>query len=127
MDQSQVHRILSEATMEVSVSNGLTCNVVIDKGYPVLINDDEITQQAMEAAGEYLGKEQVAELPQRMTVEDFAYYAQRIPACFYRLGVANSAKGIDSELHTPTFDVDEESIKIGTGLLTWIALKQLEK
>ncbi len=123
----QVHQIISEVAATMSVANNLTCEVDIQKGYPVLINDDKTTGQAVEAAKEFLGSEQVVSLPRRMTVEDFAYFAQKVPACFYRLGVANPEKGITSGLHTPTFDVDEESIKTGTGLLTWIALKQLEK
>ena len=122
-----VHKLINEVAKEITGKSGMSYEVVIDKGYPVLINDDNTTQEAIEAAKDFLGEEQVIELPRRMTVEDFAYFARKVPACFYRLGVANPEKGITSGLHTPTFDVDEESIKVGTGLLTWIALKQLEK
>ena len=125
--RATVHALIHEVAAEITGKQGLSYEVVIDKGYPVLINNDKVTQATIEAAKAYLGEEQVVTLPRRMTVEDFAYYAQRVPACFYRLGVANAEKGITSGLHTPTFDVDEKSIKIGTGLLTWIALKQLEK
>ncbi len=125
--RKKVHGIINQVAKEISTENGLTYEVVINKGYPVLINDEKFTDESMAAAVEYLGKDKVVELPQRMTVEDFAYYAQHIPACFYRLGVANSQKGITAGLHTPAFDVDEESIKIGTGLLTWLAVKQLIK
>jgi len=75
---------------------------------------------------EYLGKESVVDLDIRMTAEDFGRFAQTVPGCFYRLGTANENKGITSNLHTPTFDVDEQSIEIGTGVMTWLALKQLE-
>jgi metal-dependent amidase/aminoacylase/carboxypeptidase family protein len=61
-----------------------------------------------------------------MTVEDFARYGQLIPACFYRLGTGNKSKGITSNLHTPTFNVDEKSIETGTGLMVWMALKNIE-
>jgi len=100
--------------------------VVITRGYPFLLNDDKITNQSKQAAIDYLGEENVEELEIRMTVEDFAYFAQQTPACFYRLGTANAEKGIVSNLHTPTFNVDEKSLEIGAGLMTWIALKQLE-
>ncbi|MCB0521614.1 MAG: amidohydrolase, partial [Saprospiraceae bacterium] len=66
------------------------------------------------------------ELPIRMTAEDFAYYSQVMPACFYRLGTGNVSKGIVSPIHTDTFDVDEDSLKTGMGLMAWLAVKELE-
>ncbi len=121
----EAHTLITKTAKLTAEAFGVTCEVVIDKGYPFLVNNDEITRQAKEAAIEYLGKENVEELEIRMTVEDFAYFAQQVPACFYRLGTANISKGIQSNLHTPTFDVDEKSIEIGTGLMAWIALKQM--
>ena len=125
--RKEVHKIIIETAQNIAHSYGIVSEVVIDKGYPFLVNDDKVTQQAKEAAIDFLGAENVEDLPIRMTVEDFAYYAQKVPASFYRLGTANRNKGITSNLHTPTFDVDEESIKIGTGLMTYIALEQLKK
>ena len=65
-------------------------------------------------------------MPARMTAEDFSYYSQVVPACFYRLGTGNAAKGITSPVHTPTFDVDENCLKIGAGLMAWIAVNGIE-
>ena len=62
-----------------------------------------------------------------MTAEDFAYFSQEMPACFYRLGTGNPAKGITSPIHTNTFDIDEEALKVGAGLMAWMALKELEQ
>ena len=73
---------------------------------------------------EFLGAENVLELPLRMTSEDFAFYSQVIPACFYRLGTGNLEKGITSAVHTPTFDIDESALQTGMGLMAWIALNQ---
>jgi hippurate hydrolase len=61
----------------------------------------------------------------RMTAEDFAYYSQIVPGCFYRLGTSNKTKGITSNLHTPDFNVDERCIEIGMGLMAWIAINEL--
>lgn len=94
----------------------------IEKGYPFLVNDEKITAQSKKAAIEYLGKENVVDLDLRMTAEDFAYYTQVIPACFYRLGTRNESKGIISAVHTPTFDVDEKSLAVGMGLMAWMAI-----
>ena len=60
-----------------------------------------------------------------MTGEDFAYYSQVMPACFFRLGTGNPEKGITSPIHTPTFDVDEECLKVGMGVLAYTALAEL--
>ena len=60
-----------------------------------------------------------------MAAEDFAYYSQVADSCFYRLGTRNESRGITSSVHTPTFDVEEDAFKISTGLMAYLALKQL--
>ena len=95
----------------------------IERGYPFLVNDEKITANSKNAAIEFLGKENVVDLDLRMTAEDFSYYTQVIPACFYRLGTRNESKGIISPVHTPTFDVDENSLEVGMGLMAWMILK----
>jgi metal-dependent amidase/aminoacylase/carboxypeptidase family protein len=107
------------------MAHNTQCEVVINKGYPVLKNDDKATTLFKNAAIDFLGAENVIDLDIRMTVEDFARYTQVIPGCFYRLGTANKEKGITSNLHTPTFNIDEHSIEIGTGLMIWTAIKSL--
>jgi len=101
------------------------CEFTIMNGYPFLVNDENTTNKAKQAAEEYLGKDNVEELPLRMTAEDFAFFSQQVPACFYRLGTGNKAKGITSGVHTPTFDIDENSLEIGAGLMAWIAINEL--
>jgi amidohydrolase len=122
--QEMKSRITTMA-QNLAVSMGGSCEVFIDEGYPVLINDPALTEKAMDFATEYLGKENVVELEMRTTAEDFAYYAQRIPGCFYRLGVRNEKMGFISNLHSATFDVDETCIKTGMGLMAWMAFKEL--
>jgi metal-dependent amidase/aminoacylase/carboxypeptidase family protein len=92
----------------------------------VLENDPALTKRAKHWAEDYLGKEQVVELDLWMAAEDFAYYTQVLPGCFYRLGTRNEAKGIVAPVHTPNFDIDEEALKIGAGLMAFLALKELE-
>lgn len=89
------------------------------------MNDLKLTDKCKEAAIEYLGKENVEELPMRMTAEDFAFFSQQLPVCFFRLGTGNKEKGITSGVHTSTFDIDESALKIGSGLLAWLTLKEL--
>jgi amidohydrolase len=124
--REQAHRSITSIAQSVAAAYGCECEVIIEKGYPFLVNDEKTTRIAKEAAVEFLGKENVVELNMRMTAEDFASYSQLVSSCFYRLGTANATKGIISALHTPTFEVDEKSIETGTGLMVWIALKQLQ-
>jgi amidohydrolase len=121
--RKKAHLLIRETAILTAKVFGVDCEVVIDNGYPVLINDEKVTSAVKNVAEDYLGKENVVDLDIRTTVEDFAYYTHHIPGCFYRLGVKNEQKGIVSNLHTPTFDIDENSLKTGTGLFLWITLK----
>ncbi|WP_339875393.1 M20 family metallopeptidase [uncultured Algoriphagus sp.] len=99
----------------------------IKKGYPFLKNDPELTQRSHQAAIAYLGEENVLDLDIWMAAEDFAFYSQEVEGCFYRLGTRNEAKGITSGVHTPTFDIDEDALEIGSGLMAFLAVSELEK
>lgn len=109
----------------IAESMGAECEFTIVDGYPFLVNDDETTERSRKAAQQFLGEENVQELDLWMAAEDFAYYSQEIPACFYRLGTRNEAMGIISGVHTSTFNIDEEALKIGMGLMAWLAINEL--
>jgi amidohydrolase len=114
--------------MAESIAEGMggRCEVDISHGYPYLENNPELTRRLRQAAVEYVGAENVYDIDITLGAEDFAYYSQIIPASFYRLGTSNAEKGIKSYVHTPTFDIDEDALKIGPGLMAWMALKELE-
>jgi amidohydrolase len=97
---------------------------IID-GYPFLVNDDRVTELCRQCAVDYLGADHVEDLPLRMTAEDFAYVSQQVPSCFYRLGTGNKEKGITAGVHTPTFDIDEKALELSTGLMAWMAIRNL--
>lgn len=124
--RAEAHEKIKTICHHTAAAFGGTCDVLIDVGYPFLKNDETTTQTAFELAKQYLGEANVEEMPARMTAEDFSYYSQVVPACFYRLGTGNIAKGITSPIHTPTFDVDENCLKIGSGLMAWIAVNGLK-
>jgi amidohydrolase len=123
--RAEAHLKMKKIAAEIASEMGGSCEFKVEHGYPFLVNHEETTNAAKVAAIEYLGAENIEELPMRMTAEDFAFFSQRIPACFYRLGTANKSKGITSGVHTSTFDIDERSLEIGSGLLAWIALNEL--
>jgi amidohydrolase len=123
--RQSIHAELATIVKQVSARHGISSVLRIEKGYPVLVNDKELTRVCSGAAKQFLGESNVEELPLRMTAEDFAFITHAVPSCFFRLGVANKSKGITSGVHTPTFDVDERSIEIGAGLMAWLAIKAL--
>lgn len=123
--RAEAHSKMKKIAEEVAQSMNGTCDFRVEKGYPFLVNDDQTTNTARSAAIEYLGKENVEELPLRMTAEDFAFFSQQVPSCFYRLGTGNKAKGITSGVHTTAFDIDEAALEIGAGLMAFIAISEL--
>ncbi|MES2628406.1 MAG: M20 family metallopeptidase [Bacteroidota bacterium] len=123
--RKEAHQLITEQAQGLAKAYGGECVVNIEHGYPALINEPQITENAVNAAREFLGEENVVELPIRMTAEDFAFYSQQIPACFYRLGTRNEARGITYGVHHPNFDIDEEAFKTSVGLMAWLAINEL--
>lgn len=113
--------------MAESIAEGMggRCEVDISMGYPYLENHPELTRRIKAAATEYVGAENVVDIDITLGAEDFAYYSQVIPASFYRLGTRNEQKGITSYVHTPTFNIDEDALAIGPGLMAWMAISEL--
>ena len=122
--RKKAHGLMKTIAEDTAKAMGGECEFNIVNGYPCLINNENSTKLAREAAVEYLGKENVVELPIRLTSEDFAFYSQEIPSCFYRLGTGNEAKGIVSSVHTSTFNVDEDCLELSIGLMAYIAIQK---
>jgi amidohydrolase len=120
------HAKMKKIANEVAKKMNGECIYTIEHGYPFLVNNETVTQSAIEASEQYLGKENVEELPMRMTAEDFAFFSQKVPSCFYRLGTGNKAKGITSGIHTSTFNIDESALQVGAGLMAWLAINELK-
>jgi amidohydrolase len=118
---------IEKTTQAIVAGFGGRAVVRIERGYPPVVNDAHITQTARDLAVGYLGEESVINLPPAMWAEDFAYFAQERPSCFYNLGVRNETRGIVHPVHTPRFDLDEEALRIGSGLMAWIAVGSLAR
>lgn len=121
----EAHKRMKRIAETMAKSMGGACNFNIVRGYPVLHNDEALTARARQWAVELLGPDRVVDLPMRMTAEDFAFYSQEMPACFYRLGTGNPERGITSPIHTNTFDIDEAALETGMGMMAWLALREL--
>ena len=123
--RGEAHRRMKKMAEGLVESMGGSCDFNIVRGYPFLINEEKLTAITRSHAEDYLGKENVLDLDIWMAAEDFAYYSQVADSCFYRLGTRNESRGIISSVHTPTFDVEEDAFKISTGLMAYLAIKQL--
>ena len=113
----KAHEIITKMATELVHSMGAEIDLKIDVGYPFVLNNIELSKSAHKKAATYLGADKVEETELRMGAEDFAYYSHQIPGCFFRLGVGNVAKGISIGVHTPTFNIDEDAIEIGMGMM----------
>ncbi len=118
----KAHGLITKLCNDLVTSMGGTVDLHIDVGYPSVINNENVNSAAKKLAEEFMGAENVSETELRMGAEDFGYYAQQIPACFYRLGTMNKAKGITAGVHTPTFNIDENAIEIGMGMMAWLGI-----
>lgn len=123
--RKEAHSLIKEQAEGLARAFGGECEVTIELGYPTLVNDENLTIKSKKAAETYLGADNVVELPIRMTAEDFAFYSQQIPACFYRLGTRNEKRGIIHGVHNGHFDIDEDAFKTSVGLMAWLAIDEL--
>ena len=121
----EVHKRLKKLVTDFSSHSDGSVEMEIRIGYPCLINDKKMTEAAASSARRYLGPDNVVSLDVWMASEDFAFYSQKIPACFYRIGTGNPEKGITSTVHTPTFNIDEDALGIAPGMMAWIAIQLL--
>lgn len=118
--RSKAHELIRKQAHGIAEATGAEIDLHIDIGYPTVDNDPTLTETGWQLANTFMGKENVLETEMRMGAEDFGYYTQVIPGCFYRLGVRNKEKGIVHNVHTPQFNIDERAIETGMGMMAWL-------
>jgi hippurate hydrolase len=123
--RNQAHQWIKETVHHTCAAYGATGTIDIPKGYPSLFNDPELTPKAESWAKAYLGNENVKTLDLRMTADDFAFYSHEIPGCFFRLGTNMANETFTASVHNAHFDIDEDALKTGTGLMVWLAMNAL--
>ena len=116
----KAHELIRKLSTELVHGMGAELDLHIDVGYPAVFNNELLNDNTRVLAEQFLGKANIETTELRMGAEDFGYYSQLIPGCFYRLGVMNIEKGITSGVHTPTFNIDEDAIEIGIGMMAFI-------
>ena len=122
----KAHELIKTMATQMVESMGAEIDLKIDIGYPSVLNNESLTVAARASAETFVGKENVEETELRMGAEDFAFYSHKIPGCFFRLGTANIAKGITAGVHTPKFNIDEDAIEIGMGMMALLGATNAE-
>jgi hippurate hydrolase len=118
----KAHELMLQQAKGLAIATGAEIDFKVDVGYPTVDNEPLITEAAWKLADEYMGVQNVEETELRMGAEDFGYYSQVIPGCFFRLGVRNEAKDAIHNVHTPVFKVDEDAIAHGVGMMAWLGV-----
>ena len=121
----EAHEKIRRISCGIAEGMGAECDLFIDYGYPYVVNDDECTQQVHDNACAFLGTDKVEWLDLRMTAEDFAFFAQKIPACYFRIGIHEPGTPF-ANLHRPNLIVDERSIELANGLIAYNAMTALK-
>jgi hippurate hydrolase len=122
----EAHKWIKEFTEQTCAAYGATATVEIPVGYPMLFNDPELTTRATAWAQAYVGTENVRELEMRMAAEDFSFYTLHVPGCFFRIGTNRDDKEFLAPVHNSHFDINEESMKTGMGMMAWCAVNALQ-
>jgi len=118
----KAHELMLQQAKGLAIATGAEIDFKVDVGYPTVDNEPMITEAAWKLADQYMGADNVEETELRMGAEDFGYYSQVIPGCFFRLGVRNESKDAIHNVHTPVFKVDEDAIAHGVGMMAWLGV-----
>lgn len=119
----KAHELIRKQAEAIVTGMGAELQLHIDVGYPSVFNNEELNTRARALGEAYMGAENVETTEMRMGAEDFGYYTQKIPGCFFRLGTGNKEKGISAGVHTPVFNIDERGIEYGMGMMAWLGAK----
>lgn len=123
--RAEAHQLIKDIVCNTASSFGAKAIVEIPKGYPSLFNDQKLTEAISGFASEYLGQDNVRELSLRMTADDFAFYSQQIPGCYYRLGTNTNNESKTASVHNAHFDIDENALTTGVGVMSYAAFSYL--
>ncbi len=115
--RKSIHHKIKSISSNIAASMGAKVDVQIPEGLPFVLNDDALTMNAVNMFKHVFESENIIEMPIRMGAEDFAFYSHQIPASFFRLGTGNSITQVNKKLHTSTFNIDDQAIKVGIKLL----------
>ncbi len=111
----------------VTSAYGASYELEFGENNPVTYNDPALVEATLPLMRKIVGEKNVISPKPQMGAEDFSYYQKVIPGFFYFLGVGNREKGVTAMIHTPEFDIDEESLVIGVKLMSNVLLDYLDR
>jgi hippurate hydrolase len=123
--RTEAHKWIKDFTKQTCATYGAEVTIDIPGGYPCVYNDPALTIKAIDWANEYLGADNVHALDMRMTGEDFSFYTHHVPGCFFRLGTNRNGTEFTAPVHNAHFDIDENALKTGMGMMAWCAVNGL--
>jgi amidohydrolase len=118
-------RLVEETAQGVASAFGAQANVNYRRLSAPLINNEELSTLMRDVAAGMIGAKNVRTGVRTMGGEDMSYFLASVPGCFAFVGSAPKG-GRASPHHSPTFDIDEESLVIGAELLTQTAIRYLD-
>lgn len=118
----EAHKWIKDFTIATCEAYGAKVEIDIPAGYPALYNDPALTNKAIEWGKEYAGADNVHHLEMRMAGEDFSFYTHHAPGCFFRIGTSKGDKQFTAPVHNAHFDIDEDALKTGMGMMAWCAI-----
>lgn len=124
-ERHRMRQLIPQIAADTAKAYGCSCETEMPPGYPSVVSDEQITTQINEMAVNYLGREHVDAFPKRMTADDFGFFSELYPSCYYRFGVA-AGKVKSGPLHSSTFLIDEKALETSTGLAAYLALNSLK-
>lgn len=124
--RKQCHALIKRISENTAKAFGCEADVFVDPGYPFVYNNPELTREVTQNLKEFLGEDMVQNADMRMTAEDFAYFGQIIPACYFRLGTHIENNPVYN-LHSSKFNANEQALKYSIGCEVFLALKYLEQ
>ncbi len=111
--------LIKSIAKETEIEFGVKIKINIAEGYPVLINNNNLTEQAISFSSALLGKDKIETFDIRMSSDDFSFYSVLAPSLYYRIGIRK--KGAEmKKLHSADFDIDEEGLETGVANMTWL-------
>lgn len=124
-ERNKMLQLIPQIAIDTAAAYGCSCEVELPQGYPSVISHEQITELMRKMTIDFLGEERVSEFPKRMTADDFGFFSQRYPSCYYRFGVDSEHVKI-GPLHSGTFLIDELALKTSTALSVWLTLNSLK-
>jgi len=121
--RERMNRRFTELVQGIAQSFGGRAEVMLDPGYPSLVNDDRMVDLVEKVATEIVGASKVVELKEpSMGGEDFSYYLQKYPGAMFRLGT-----GPAPSLHSDMFNFNDDALETGMMMMASLAMRVLEK